>query len=573
MLHAAKALLLRFAGRAALLLLMGVAWPAHASFGDCGERGYLDEFDPRLNGIGYDCVERVRVPVPTGDGVRHIRLIHDRNADWILEESAVRQFERGVRESAAALAGMGRFAMDDITVLIADDFSPPSGAERFGTTGGWVREFVEPRGPECHVTLFLISFAGLEEFAASATAHEIFHCVQRASLSPEQRGSYGVGSGSWWVEGSAEWFASHAVTDLALLQDRVDAFDASSASTPLYQMEYEAIPFFLWYAQRHGADQVLTFLSGMADRRGAAAQMQAMQDALPAEEWLQFAQDYMDRAIRRPRGAALRFEPRQGDTWRWMNDLRERLHLEPFVLARNMIRIDCGVWGVQTNPLRAHATRTSRATAGMWETLPTHIDVRGGDPSARVLAGFNPTPSALDVTIAVDQQSGCAACAGSSQADACLIGTWRQVAGGSLQWLRDNMPAAARFQGESASTPELTLQADGGYRTSTVEASVSLQPGRSRTRAEGDAQMHAGGRWSTSEGQLHMCMDLQQLEGEVRLVAPGQTVRGPLPAPPVGETTMSYTCTGETLQTEQAMPGGRGRELPPMRTTYERVHR
>src|SRR3546814_5219487 len=134
---------------------------------------------------------------------------------------------------------------------------------------------------ECRIVLYLIGSGASREEAATTLAHEIFHCVQAATYSPGQYGAYrSEGGAAWWIEGSAEWFASLALPDDSMYQSRVDEFDALSPDTPLHLMSYSALPLFLWHAQRHGNPATMLFLSGMADAAEESAQLRAMEASL-----------------------------------------------------------------------------------------------------------------------------------------------------------------------------------------------------------------------------------------------------------------------------------------------------
>src|SRR5690606_35311856 len=147
--------------------------------------------------------------------------------------------------------------------------------------------------------------------------------------------------------------------------------------------------------------------------------------------------------IQRPHGTPLRFTPLQGNTWHWAASHVETVRLQPFVLVRSMIDIDCGAWSVAATPARAHSSRTSRASGGAWGGFPTRIDVGGGDPAQRLFVGFNPSDTMLTLRVRIDRQGGCGACSGITGSDACLVGTWREVSGGAVQWMRDHIPELA----------------------------------------------------------------------------------------------------------------------------------
>jgi hypothetical protein len=547
-----------------LLLLLCCAWiPAHASFGDCADPAYRARFDPRFATSEYDCVERLRVPVATGDGTRHIRLIHDLNADWILEPASMRDFERGVRASVAALGTLGRYSIGDVTILLADDFPPPSATEAFSGIMAMANGTAD--SSECQIVLYLIGSGASREEAATTVAHEIFHCVQAATYSPGQYGAYRrEGGAAWWIEGSAEWFASLALPDDSMYQARVDAFDELSPDTPLHRMTYSALPFFLWHAQHHGNPATMLFLSGMADAPEEAEQLQAMEASLSADQWLRFAQDYFDRDIRRPHGTPLRFSPLQGDNWHWTASHVQTARLQPFVITRSLIEIECGAWDVAATPARAHSTRTSRATGGAWGAFPPRIDTRAGDPRRRLFVGLNATARPLALRIRVDQAAGCSACAGITGSDACLVGTWREISGGAAQWMRDNL-RGVRVQSEVA-RQTMTFGADGNFSTEPLSGTFSLQ--NDGVRSEGEvANVQSSGRWSSADGSLHLCPATVTHDIRGRLVTrDGHSVPIPFPSTsPPEPRTLAYTCAGDTLTTQVPVPG-----MGPIRTTFGR---
>lgn len=549
-----------------LFLLLAGAWiPAHAGFGDCADADYLNRFDARFDTGDYDCVEPLRVPVVTGDGTRHIRVLHDLNADWILEPSTMRDFERGVRASVAALGTIGRYSMSDVTILLADDFSPPSGTEAFSSIMGMANGAAD--SDECLIVLYLISAGGSHEEAAATVAHEIFHCVQAATFSPGQYGAYrSEGGAAWWIEGSAEWFSSLALPDDSIYQERVDSFDAISPDTPLHEMTYSALPFFLWHAQRHGNSATMVFLSGMADSSAASEQMQAMAASLDASEWLRFAQDYFDREIRRPHGTPLRFSP-VGEVWSWTGSRTERLRLEPFVLQRSFMQIDCGEWEASMTPPDApYSSRTSRASGGHWGEFPPRITV-SGDTQQRLFIGFNATPTPLPLQIRLDQQSSCNACAGVTTADQCLVGNWQEISGGAAEWIRSNLSHGVRAQA-SINRQAMTLGADGNFSTTPLSGTFSLDAGPDG-RSEGRvANVQSSGRWSSSDGRLHLCPAIQTYDAQARMITrSGGAIPIPLPAASVPvPKSLTYTCIADTLHTELPIPG-----MPPLSTTFKRV--
>src|SRR5690606_32516198 len=238
-----KLTMIAVAGLCAMLFASS-AW---AAFGDCNDASYQGRFDDRLAGTGFTCEERLRVAVTTEAGTRHIRLLHDLHAGWAVSPDALQDYERGIRGAVAALAQIGPFRMDDVTVLLMDGFPPRESddSEGFSDIAGSTGH----SDGECLIALHLLAGRAAIAEAAYVVAHEIFHCVQFATLSAAQMSSGATGTGSggdWWLEGSAEWFAGLAVSDREVLSGRVARFDRLSADTTLYEMAYPAAVFFLW---------------------------------------------------------------------------------------------------------------------------------------------------------------------------------------------------------------------------------------------------------------------------------------------------------------------------------------
>ena len=540
------------------LLLLGMSAQAQADLGSCSDPAYLQRFDERL--AGYDCVVAAQRSVDTPEGTRQVRVLHHRGAP--LDAAMLADARRGLDAAVAALGSIGRYALYDTSILLAHDVPAPDGTAAYALgvgRGGVARA-------ECQIVYY--ANGALPGETAGTMAHELFHCVQAATFSPGQNKTYQERSGgAWWTEGSAVWFSSLALPDPLDYEELALQFADLVQTKPLYRHDYPAVVFFLWLAQADGPHGVLPFLAGMPQDPSDSAQRIALRDALGEARWMQFAQALADNEIRRPHGPQPRITLALRNDWAWNRDRTDTLQLKPFTIVLAVSRIDCGQWEPDVSPASGYASRR-RGDRGHWGPLPARIGLE--EPAAYVHLAAHTGDRQLAQRFAVRQLAGCSRCASGTATDACLVGTWRVTGGGSLQWLRDNMPSAARFAG-NASTAELVLQRDGMFRTGQVSASISMQPGESATRAEGDARLQASGRWSAADGQLNMCMDLAALDGEARLVARDETVRMPLPPLPPSETSVSYTCSGDTLRTTQPMPRHGGGEYPPMETIYTRV--
>lgn len=543
--------------------------PAGGDFGDCASPDYLARFDQRFRTVAYDCVERLRLPVATRSGTREIRLLHDLSADWLADEAMLAQFDRGVRLAVEELGRIGAFDMRNVSILLADDFPPRADAETFTTFAAWTLPDATGLEGECQVVIFLLGPGADARDAASVTAHEIFHCVQKANLSPELMTSHTADrkGGTWWMEGSAEWFASAAVPDLSDLQNRVDGFETASPDTPLFHMAYRAVVFFFWFVGERGDAAVLPFLSGMATSSSDSAQAAAMADALSDEEWLAFAEAYLDGEIRRPRGEPVSFAPWQGDTVRWDATRSERRPLRPFVIDRAWLECDCGTWTTAADPDEVHEVRPDGAG---WGALPGRIDTRAGDPDAFRLAAFNTDASARDLVLDFTLDIPCEGCGG-GELDECLVGRWELTSGGATEWIRREMPAGMGLPRAEYTGGGVTFQADGGYRGGPTDwsATFTQRTRRGTGRLDGEMSAVGSGRWAAEGGRLTMCPAHETVAGQATATLPdGRRVTLPVtPPPPSGPLTMSYSCAGDTVTTTLEIPGAR----TPMVSTYTRV--
>jgi hypothetical protein len=540
---------------------------AQADFGDCSLSSYRALFDPRLETMPFDCVERLRINVPTEAGSSEIRLIHHRHADWALSPRLIEEFERGLRGAADALGLIGSFRLDDVTVMLIDGPPPrEASSDRFSNI---VAQATASDG-ECRIAVYLLSLGATVEHAAYVIAHEFFHCVQEASLSAAQMGSSSGGTGSggdWWIEGSAEWFAALALPELGPLADRTYRFDSTSADTPIYEMAYEAVVFFLWLNDEVGPSGVMPFLHQMASRAGAGAQRSAMQGVLTADQWLSFAQAYIDGNIKHPHGTPLSFNPSDGDTWRWTEARTERITLEPFVIRRGWVEFECGEWTTEVQPGESYA---SRAEGGPWGDLPENIDTNDGGEGRFRFVGLAARSSDRTLRVRVDLEAGCQPCGGSSAIDACIVGRWQETGGGPIEWMQKLLQRPKVVEGERHNVVN-TYEADGTFATARLAAELTTiaETSEGDVRGDGKATSQSSGRWSAEDGRLNLCQDQLHFQGEVKMTAPdGMTATMELPTPRTPENvTMRYTCSETSLETTLTFPG-----IPePMVTHYSRM--
>jgi hypothetical protein len=118
----------------------------------------------------------------------------------------------------------------------------------------------------------------------------------------------------------------------------------------------------------------------------------------------------------------------------------------------------------------------------------------------------------------------------------------------------------------STANETITFRADGTYVTGAFRGEMEGEtPGGGHV--DGEVRAQAGGRWSTSDGVLNFCADMQALSGSARVTSRrGRTgTIGVGPAPPTNSSER-YSCAGSTLDTERDIPGA-----PSMPSQYTRT--
>lgn len=552
---------------AGLVLLVLLLWgmpPALAAFGDCADPAYRSRFDDRLHDTPYDCIEVARVTVMTADGPRDIRLLRDRHGDWATTPEVIAEFVRGLNAVPAAAAQLGNFRMFPVTVLLMDQFSPPAeSGEGFSDIAG----MTGTHDDECLIGLYLLSAGATVRNAATGLVHEIFHCIQFATLDPSLLGTSGVGTGAggdWWIEGSAEWFTALALPDTDLLSRRLARFDRVSPDTPLYEMAYEAVAFFLWLGADRGPAAILPLLQNMATSSSAAAQQSAMRAMLDERGWLRFAQDYLDKAIAHPLGAPLAWAPADGELWRFDSTRTRTMRLAPFVLMRGWIEYECGHWDNTAEPEPQHAARPE--SGGAWGPVPASLVAKQDGPLRLRLGALAGTPRPVTLSLTATLEAGCQPCQGTSGIDACVVGVWEESGGGAVEWMRRQFPPGVSIPHARVEGGVTVLQADGKYFTAprTADLTMLFESSEGVTRGDGSAVYQGSGRWSAEGGKLNMCQDAGTVSGHATMK--GLTLPIP-PQPPAGNITMDYSCSGNQMETRLPIPG----VADPITTRYTRV--
>jgi hypothetical protein len=539
-----------------LISLLGIltATSARASFGDCNSTEYLTQFDPRLASERYFlCLEGPKTPVVSAAGTTHIRVVQHLLADWAARPGALSAINNGIAASTRAMRTIGNYRITDVTILLIDGYAPDEKNEDFGEIAAWTN--ANPGDTECRIAVWLLGNGASARNAASVVSHELFHCIQAASLSFSQlaTGNGGrSGGGTWWIEGSADWFSTVAVPPPSYMRGRVRNFDATSSNTPLNRMTYDAYVFFSWLGGVRNRTSVMLFLRSMASNSSEAAQRRAMIAAMPANEWLSFAKDYLDQRIRDGQGASIHSSPIFIDSFSWDSSRIQTLNPVPFVLQRADLSLQCGRWRMTARP-SASAISANGDTA--WSLFPASINAMSGGAQEFRFVSMATSLTNVPQQIIGNQEATCQPCAGSREIDRCLVGRWDMTVNGVSDWMRDNVPSV-RLTPPSLATQAMTLNEDGSFIQGSSQATATAAPVVSGTTVSATGR-HGGvtGNWSVASGRFTMCPRPGAVTGSVKVKTPARTLNLAFPRVAFQNITRGYSCSGNTLRVMMPMGG------------------
>lgn len=277
-------------------------WPtaAHA-FGHCTDANYMASFNANIGAQPQDCdvLDTLRVRWSGHDVPMRLVKLQASHQELASKERT------GIHELAdkvgVALAQMGAVSIDPITVMYRDVPSPYVGtpAHTWGRPG------------ECTITFWKTDNRSTQDRFLAVLAHELFHCVQRATWpgNPENRGW-------WWSEGMATYFAYLAIPGTTVGDEVIPRFDQKIGVTSIVDLDplggYPAVVFFLWLGQTQNPAAITHFMMAMPDVNARDMQLAALRREVPIDAWLAFAEAYLDQTIVMPGGRQLPSSPSFG---------------------------------------------------------------------------------------------------------------------------------------------------------------------------------------------------------------------------------------------------------------------
>ena len=535
-----------------ILFLLLNANAARAQFADCAAPGYLSVVDDRMAGAALSCDEAVRFTIETPGGTRQVRIIYstrDRSPGLL---GLIADIRRGIERAAAALRAIGQGTTADITVW-ASDLTGPTGPETLATDAA--AKPIGGAGGECVLALYRNPG---DRDAAYVIAHEFFHCVQFATVGNKTNRA----ASTWWVEGTAEWFANRTYPGRGHSDNDVAIFDDVSRNTALTAMDQESVVFFFWLDNKFSASMAMSLMAAMPDAGGEAAQQQRLAGFLSADDFQHFAEDYLDREIVQPGGSAIASNPFPGDIYEWTEIHEHTLRADRFVLARFQMEFACGEWSIARRD--EDGTWKVSLNDEPWEDMPPRLTIAGPDPDLYRVAAFGIEAVGFRVTVKATRNP-CQQCAATTIDDevaTCLVGRWKLVSGGYGEQIEQMLRLTGQF--ESIEYPDLesvlVINRDGTFEfpgpPEDYKAKVRTGSGK-LVSGFGKLAIASSGQWSVDGDLLHMCQSPHRAEIDVTIVDPDgnpdriQTSGGP--ESPIRRS-RTVACAGGSLTLVEGAP-------------------
>ncbi|MFN3960441.1 MAG: hypothetical protein ACK4NP_11065 [Parvularculaceae bacterium] len=406
-----------------------LATPA-AAFGDCSNPDYRGRFDDRYRLLALHCDEVFRTDITTRTLRVPIRILRLRGSTTLSNETATNYLRQLAAKASAALDLLGDVDLARTSILISPlepPFASADGHRALAGAVGW-------RAPdECAIIFYKPSGEIDIEYFLLSIAHELFHCVQGKTW-PDKAAIYP--NGRWWIEGSAVYFSHLVVPDTEQLDFFARGFDELSPETPLIDLSYESVVFFLWLHQKVGPlTGVRRLIDAMPATAGREAQVAALAGAVSLDRWTSFAEDYLDSKIRQPAGRAVPTTPRTSPETVFTGPRTKTTTTRPFLLRRETLTFREG----KTYDLKTTASEGGRARMkpfdADWTDPPTEILACDEDQSFITL--FLATESDATVTYAVTNTEELERLA------CCLVGDWKPTAASLRGFARAGLAGGA----------------------------------------------------------------------------------------------------------------------------------
>lgn len=542
---------------AVALVLAGGAAQAEGLV-DCSGPGFAKAVGLKP-GFAPDCVEIERRALPVDGGKWTVRAVRNKATDGnaVLPQAQAYMdmvadaFE--VWEPDAAAVGL---KFTNVTVYVTD----PAGSE-IDFAGLVQGEDEKPSDHPAHAEG--LTFPGecvvAMNTAATATydlidlrhlvAHEVFHCVQSASfnktaltLSPES---------DWWVEGTAQMFASLVVADPESAL-RAKEFAKVIGAIPLTQTGYNSEVFFA-YLWQQGPAVMGSFFANVSWNPGEDEQMKATEKAVGVEVLRGFPTAWIDGTISLPSGVAYPKPDLPKATV--ITETRELPSgTEPFTIDTWNLGFVGGEYVVGDGK----RYRARPLKGGDWGDLPFEIKPKDcGLPEEFVATRFVTTsiPDSIGIPISVTKMQECVGCVILAKQDQCMVGRWRLNRDDHLAWLQKQAVdmKEVRYTSAGGGTIDLVLDATGtaqwvmeGFQIGAVYEPKDLAAYDITIEIDVAANAILDGEWSTDgKGSMNYCGKGAMGDFTSRVRIPGLEEDEVVVEAPVEDMFLTYNCSGD----------------------------
>ncbi|MFT3811044.1 MAG: hypothetical protein QM698_14080 [Micropepsaceae bacterium] len=391
--------------------------------------------------------------------------------------------------------------------------------------------------------------SGLDALRNTA-AHELFHCIQGWSYpAATQLG----GSEQWWVEGSAEFFASQVQIDTARMETLGSAFIGEIEKTPLTQTPYRSVVFFAWLWSQ-GPDKMAAFFKGLATSPGETLQMDTTVDSIGETTLQLFAQALADGTIAMPSGYTFPALPEQVETTAIDDDQKQiELPLKRFTLMRHALHFANGTYNSWSNP----TIYKREQSGGPWSELDPMEKIEGEsckDIRMLLTAHFATASYADKMSIVAMRAKECLDCVKMPKVDQCVVGKWRMSNEALLTYLQatNGQPQSTNFSGVGG-TAILVFDKNGAAQF-VVEG---LKIGAEVRMAEGsddqaiinvEANGIDSGEWGTDEGgAMNYCAKQASIGFRIRVELPNGYTHESEQDGMLEDSIWTYSCSGDEL--------------------------
>lgn len=494
-----------------------------------------------------DCLELARFDIPTGRGAVQGSIYGSPETDL----GMVGSIEEALTRSGRVLSGLGTLGVDPIVVYVSQNVSIDGGVPDPDTLATTIAPAPSGSGRprECVMATFpSVGVAALQ----FTIAHEFFHCVQYREFA----------SAGWWVEGSAEWFASLVYQGTAFSDGWVAEFDNVSSRTPVTQMDYAAVVLFWWLHQNYGSDQIIGLLS-LAN--GGRSQADALAGIISDDEFLRFVTNYLEGGITQPGGRAAASTPTFDERRNIDDDEEIEIEASRFVAHRTSLRFACGAWTTEDFEIEG-AYKALRMPDGEWEEMPEEFESESEARIEYLIAGAATGPDGFSLTFQA-RKTPCSVCQApdvSEGPEACLIGEWRLASGGLGAKIGQMLEGTPNLSGVNYPDLDglLILRRDGTFTLkANDEGSLNTRTRKGIFSAQISLSMEKEGTWSVNGDDLVQCYKpIKSINIDETVTAPDgrreRITEDRFLGPKLSyEERRQFNCAGGVLEITQDLPG------------------